>query len=166
MKIVHVYAKNLQIFVDAVKDTDCRLNASQDINYLTNSLQNFNARDVLGLVIFANPITKKCLNLIRRFDNLFSFKQMPIIIISDNANELYRDGYFRVKNSLIYLIDSEDNSISDVEMSQIFTTLLALSGNIYDLSCCTYEQRRANHSEVSDSFDFIDEQREDGCYRK
>lgn len=153
MKIVHVYAKNLDVFIDAVKDTDCRLNASQDINYLIGSLQNYNARDVMGLIIYANPVTKKCLKLIRRFDELFVFKHMPIIVVSDMATEMYNRGYFKVRNSNLYLINSEEDTISDIEVSAIFTTLLATSDMVYDLSICPPENK-AKH------FDRIGEQRE------
>ena len=139
MKIVHVYAKNIQMFVDAVKDTDCRLNASKDIDYLLGSLQNYNARDVMGLVIFANPMTKKCLKLIRKFDELFVFKEMPIVVVCDTATELHSRGYFRVKNSKLFLVDSEENSLSDVELNAIFTTLVSFTGTMYDLSVCPPE---------------------------
>lgn len=139
MKIVHVYAQNIQMFVDAVKDTDCRLNASKDIDYLLGSLQNYNARDVMGLVVFANPMTKKCLKLIRKFDDLFVFKQMPIIVVCDTASDLHARGYFHVKNSKLFLVNSEDNSLSDVELNAIFTTLVSFSDTMYDLTVCPPE---------------------------
>ena len=151
MKIIHVYAKNLQIFIDAVKDTDCKLNASKDINYLLGSLQNYNGRDVLGLIVFANPVTKKCLKLVKKFDQLFVYKQMPIIIVTDNAKEMYKSGYFHVKNSKVFLIDSEDNSISDVDLSAIFTTLLAFSDSMYDLSVCPPENHKHELEAKSES---------------
>lgn len=151
MKIVHVYAKNIQMFADAVEGTDCRLNASQDLDYLVASLQQFNARDVLGLVLFANPMTKKCLKLIRKFDDLFVFKRLPIIIISDDATALKEADYFKVRNSDLYVMDSEDNSISDIEMNSIFTTLLVSSDEIYDLSVVPAERKikeyARNHGE-------------------
>lgn len=141
MKIVHVYAKNIQMFVDAIEGTDLRLNASQDLDYLVSSLQQFNARDILGLVIFANPMTKKCLTLIKKFDSLFVFRRFPIIIISDEASALRDAGYFRVRHSDVYCVDSEDNSISDIEMNAIFTTLLTHSDELYDLSVIPDERR-------------------------
>lgn len=141
MKIVHVYAKNIQMFVDAIEGTDLRLNASQDLDYLVSSLQQFNARDILGLVIFANPMTKKCLTLIKKFDSLFVFRRFPIIIISDEASALRDAGYFRVRYSDVYCVDSEDNSISDIEMNAIFTTLLTHSDELYDLSVIPDERK-------------------------
>lgn len=146
MKIVHVLAKNMQMFIDAVEGTDCRLNASQDIEYLINSFQNFNARDVLGLVVFANPITKKCIKLVSKFDSLFVFRQMPIILISDNITDVWNQGFFKVENSKVFLVQSEDNSISDVEIRQIFTTLLAFSDSVYDLSACPLENKKKNQN--------------------
>lgn len=154
MKIVHVYAKNIQMFDDAVKDTECRLNASQDLDYLVASLQQFNARDVLGLILFANPLTKKCLKLIRKFDDLFVFKRLPIVIISDQATALKEAGYFRVKHSDVYVVDSEDNSISDIELKAVFTTMIASTDDIYDLSVIAAEKKvkeyARTHGEITD----------------
>lgn len=141
MKIVHIYTKNVQMFADAVEGTDCRLNASQDLDYLVSSLQQFNARDVLGLILFANPLTKKCLKLIQKFDDLFVFKRFPIVIISDEATALKEAGYFRTKHSDVYCIDSEDNSISDIELNAVFTTLLIYSDEPYDLSVIPDERK-------------------------
>lgn len=154
MKIVHIYANNIQMFADAIEGTECRLNASQDLNYLIASLQQFNARDVLGLVIFANPLTKKCIKLIRRFDDLFVFKRLPIIIISDQAIALSEAGYFKARNSDVFVLDSEDNSISDIELNAVFTTLIASTDEIYDLSVIPAERRikefARTHGEIED----------------
>lgn len=142
MKIVHIYAQNLDVFAEAVRGTDCRLNASVDLDYLMNSIQNYNARDVLGLIVFANPMTKKCLRLIQKFDQYFIYQRMPVIVISDTVNELYSQGYLKVKNSALYLVESEGNTISDIDIDQIFTTLLANSGEVYDLSACKAERSK------------------------
>ena len=93
MKLIYVYAKNLDVFVEAAKDTDCRLNASVNVDYMLSSLSSFNARDVLGLIVFANPMTKKCLKLIKSFDDLFTNR--PIIVINDDAKNLFEAGYLR-----------------------------------------------------------------------
>lgn len=142
MKIVHVYAKNIQMFVDAVEGTDCKLNASKDLDYMMNSLQNFNSRDVIGLVVFANPFTKKCISLIEKFDSLHVFKKMPIVVVSDAATELRSQGIFNVKYSKLFVLDSEDNTISDLDISTIFTTLLAYTDSVYDLTLCPAEKSR------------------------
>lgn len=146
---MYVYAKNLEVFVDAVKDTDCKLNASSDIDYLLKSITNFNSRDVMGLVVLANPMTKKCVELIQRFDSLFVFKPLPIIIINDFVHELWEQGKIKVKHSNVYLLQSEDNSISDLDVRSIFTTLLAFSDNVYDLSQCSLEHDRDSKKDAS-----------------
>lgn len=153
MKVVHVYAENIQMFIDAVSDTDIRLNASQDLNYLIRSLYNFNARDVLGLILFANPITKKCLRLVKTFDDLYVFQKTPIILISDNIKGLCARGYFRTKNSKVFCVTSEDNSISDVDLSQIFTTLLVSGGELYDMSVIPAERKKAAQVPVGNLLD-------------
>lgn len=155
MNIVHVYAKNLEIFVDAVKGTDCKLNASCDINYMLGSLRNFNARDVVGLIVFANPMTKKCTELVKRFDDLFVFKRLPIIVISDAATALYEQGYFRTKHSKVFLMDSEEDSISDLDISSIFTTIFAYTSSLYDLSVIPAEKARRNKYKTGEAKELV-----------
>lgn len=153
MKIVHVYTQNVQMWVDAVSGTDCRLNASRDIDYLLSSLHSYNARDVLGLIVFANPMTKKCLRLIKKFDELFVLQPMPIIVINDQATALHQQGYFKVRHSKLYLLDSEENSLSDIELNSIFTTLISYSTYMYDLSVCPPEVKAELPSGADDKAD-------------
>lgn len=136
MEIVHVYAKNIKIFDDAVKDTECRVNAYTSINSLIKSLTSFNARDVLGLVVFSNPITKGCLRLIDKFDDLFVFKETPIIVVSDNAEDFVNSGVVRVKHSKLMALNSVEDSLSDSDLNRIFATLVLYNSKVYDLSVC------------------------------
>lgn len=136
-----MYTKNVQMFIDAVDGTNIKLNASENIDYLSSSFQNYNARDVLGLVIFANPVTKKCLRLAKKFDNLNVLHPMPIVVVSDNATGLYAKGYFHARHSKVYLVNSEENAISDVDLDRIFTTLIVSSGDPYDLSVVPAERK-------------------------
>lgn len=133
------------MFEDAIKGTECRLNASKDLDYLLASLQQFNGRNVLGLVVFANPFTKKCIKLIKEFDDLFTFNRLPIIVISDQATDLYDAGYLKVHHSDLYLLNSEDNSISDIELDAIFTILVASTDDIYDLSVIPAERKERDN---------------------
>lgn len=139
MRIVHVYAQNLEIFADMVEGTDCRICASSNIDDVFASLYNFNARDVIGLVIFANPFTKKCAKLVRAFDQLFVFSQMPIVIVADNASELVAN-YLRVKHSELLAVNSDENSISDTDLKRIFATLVIKGIDLYDLSVCGLDE--------------------------
>lgn len=150
MKIIHVYAKNLQIFIDAVDGTDYHLNASRNIDYLINSLSSFNPRDILGLIMFANPITKKCLKLVRRFDDYNYFSSRPIILISDNIQEVWNAGYFKVRHSKVYLVQSIENSISDVDLARIFTTIIASSDLCYDFSICPALNKNPEQTKIND----------------
>lgn len=151
---MHVYAENMQMFIDAVQGTDCRLNGSNDIDYMIKSLQKFNARDVLGLIVFANPMTKKCLKLISAFDDLFMFKPMPVIIVNDNAEQLYAEGHFKLKNHKLFLINSEENSISDIELNLMFVTLVGYSAQLYDLSRCPREKKEITEAAKTPMSDF------------
>lgn len=144
MKIVHIFTQNIEPFADAVNgisSSGIHLNATRDIDFLIKSLVAFSFRDVLGLVVFANPIRKKTLELVKRFDSLNRFTHRPIILISDNIHEVWNAGYFKVKYSTVYLLKSEENSISDIDISKIFTTLVALSDTAYDLSGTVFGTR-------------------------
>lgn len=132
--IVHVYASNLEIFTDAVESTGCRINGSRSISYMHKSLVNFNARDVLGLVVFRQHMTKKLLSLIKEFDELFVFHPLPVIVVCDDAEELVAEGILRVKNCPLFVINSVEGTISDIDVRRIFTTLSVMSGTMYDLS--------------------------------
>lgn len=134
MKIAHVYAKNLQIFTEALESTGCRVNGSQDVDYMLKSLANYNARDVMGLIVFRQHMTKKLLQLVTEFDSLFIFNPLPIVIVCDDAEELYAEGLVKVKNCPLFCVNSIEGTISDVDLQRIFTTLSVMSGSMYDLS--------------------------------
>ena len=134
MKILHVFSRNLDIFSEAVEGTSCRINGSCDITYLSRSLQDYNARDVLGLVIFVKTLTKKLVKLISQFDELFFFNPKPIVVACENAEALYAASAFSVHNSPLFLVNTVDGTISDTDLRQIMATVCCLSGGIYDLS--------------------------------
>lgn len=148
MKIVHLYAQNLEIFNDALEATGCRVNGSANLDYLIKSLPNYNAREVMGLVVFRQHMTKKTLKLIKAFDELFVFSPLPIIVIADDASELYAHGKLKVRNSPLFLIDSEDGTISDIDLRRIFTTLCCMSDTMYDLSSIE-TAKQAQYQKVS-----------------
>ena len=145
MKIVHVYAQNLKIFSQALDGTGCRINGSRKLDYMYKTLSKFNTRDVMGLVVFRSPMTKKTLKYIQAFDEFFMFTPQPIIVISDQITDLYRAGKIKVKYSKLFLVDSIDNTISDIDIKRIFATLSCMSGDMYDLS--EIEAFRAAESE-------------------
>lgn len=134
MKILHVLSSNLDIFSRAVEGTACRINGSCDIKYLAKSLQDFNARDVLGLVVFKQFLTKKMVKMVEQFDELLQFNPKPIVIICDNATALYAAGALRVRNSPLFLVDSIEGTMSDTDLRRIMATVCCLSDDIYDLS--------------------------------
>lgn len=134
MKIVHVYAQNLQIFSDALESTGCRINGSRSVEYLIRSLPNYNARDVMGLIVYRQHMTKKTLKLVKAFDELFVFSPLPIIIVCDESYDLFEQGVLDVKYSPLFLVQSVEGTISDIDLRRIFTTLSCMSDTMYDLS--------------------------------
>lgn len=133
MKIIHVYAYNLQLFEDAIKDTGCKINGSHDVRYLRKSLTNFNARDVLGLIIYRRHLTRKLLKLIKYFDNFYYFNPLPVIVVADDAVELVAQKRLKTKRSPLFVVNSLEGTISDVDINRIFTTLACMSGDMYEL---------------------------------
>lgn len=133
LKILHVYASNLTLFEQALEGTGCHINGSVDSEYLRKSFTNYNARDTMGLIVFKSPMTKRTVKLIKHFDDLFVFTPMPIVVISDQATELYQSGLLRVKNSPLFLVNSFENTISDIDLNRIFTTLACMSSDMYEM---------------------------------
>lgn len=134
MKIVHVYANNLQIFCDALDGTGCCVNGSQSVEYLMRSISSYNSRDVLGLIVFRKHLTKKILRLIKEFDELFVFTPLPIIVACDDAHALFAEGKLKVSNAPLFLVDSVDGTISDIDLQRILATLSIVSETMYDLN--------------------------------
>ena len=133
MKIVHIYARNLKVFEEALEGTGCKINGSCHVNLLERSLANFNVRDVLGLVVFRRVMSKKTLKLIHTFDSLFVFKPLPIVIVCDDAVALVEQRKVTTKHCPLYALNSEEGTISDVDMNRIFTTLACWADEIYNL---------------------------------
>ena len=134
MKIVHLYAKNLKTFEKFLDGTGCKLNGSQSLDYLMRSLSSFNARDTMGLIVFRKHMTRKTLRLVRHFDELFVFNPLPIVVVCDDATSLFKSRRLSTKFSPLFLVDSVDGTISDIDVRRIFTTLACLSDRLYDLS--------------------------------
>ena len=134
MQIVHIHTGNLGIFENALEGTGCHINGSRDANYMIKSLSNYNRRDVLGLIVFRKHLTRKVLKLIYDFDRMFVFNPPPIVVICEDAQQLYDEQRLRVKHSPLFLINSLDGTISDVDLRRVFATLSIVSDPIYDLT--------------------------------
>lgn len=135
MNIIHIYSHNLELFNSAVQGTQCHINGSDDIDRLTHSLVRYNLRDVMGLIVYPGQrLTKKCLKLIKSFDELFEFGHLPVIVICDDAEELAAKGIIKVVNSRLFVVNSGEGTVSDVDVDRIFSTIAILAGNVYDLT--------------------------------
>lgn len=134
MKIIHVYAQNLKIFEDALDGTGCRINGARDMRFLQKSFSNFNARDVMGLIVFRRYMTKKTLRMIQAFDELFVFAPVPIIIVCDDATALCKSKKVKTKYAPLFAVDSVDGTISDIDINKMLTTLCCFSNEMFDMS--------------------------------
>ena len=101
---------------------------------MRTSLAQYSARDVLGLVVYRQHLTKRLLGLIQAFDELFMFDPKPIIVVCDDATALYHERKLKVTYSPLFTVDSVDGTISDVDVDRIFTTLCCASGTPYDFT--------------------------------
>lgn len=127
-------ADGVHIIADAVKETHLCVNASVDADYLLNTLSRFNASDVAGLLFFTNRITKKTCSVLNRFDEVFRYYNLPIVIVSKYAKELAASDFLKIKYSSLYILPIEDNSISDVELMNVLTIFMVYTGELYNLS--------------------------------
>lgn len=145
MKIVHLCANNLQIFEDALEGTGCKVCGTRKPSDARKAFAMYNARDVMGLVVYRQYLTKRLLSLIRAFDDMFVFDPKPIVLVCDDAEELCKTKVVKTKNSPLFAVNSVDGTISDIDICQIFTTLSCLSNEMYDLSeiGCVAEGRRS-----------------------
>lgn len=133
MKIVHILANNLDIWQNAVIGTSCLVNAYVDISELINSLPQYNARDVVGFIFFPTSLTPKLLKNLKLIDGFFKYLKTTAIIIGDNADKFLETHYIPLPNIDLYMLNSENGSISDTDINNIFTLLLAAYGDIYKI---------------------------------
>lgn len=155
MRIVHVLGKNLNVWDEAVKDTDICVNGSVTPKALLKTIYSFNARDVIGLIVFVNPITKQTLNLIRKFDDYFCYKKLPIIFISDDITQVFQQLGLKLVNSILYCVDSIEGTISDIDINNIFVTLLAHAGSLYNIESlgkARSTERKTNKQSLIDTY--------------
>lgn len=131
--IVHVLSKVLDCWSDAVDGTDIKINGAIDIERLQETFMMFNMREVGGLIIFVNPLTKRVLKLIKDFDSLIMGRRIPVILITDKVFEVMSGIRLNLENVDLYGVESFDNTISDVDISNIFITILARSRAVYDI---------------------------------
>lgn len=130
---MHIHTGNLEIFEKALEGTGCHINGSRDANYMIKSLANYNRRDVVGLVVYRKHLTRKVLKLIHDFDRMFVFNPPPIVVICDDAQQLYGERKLRVKHSPLFLINSLEGTISDVDVRRVLATITMWSEPLYDL---------------------------------
>lgn len=133
MKIVHVLANNLNIWQNAVAGTDCLINGYIDIDELIESLPQYNIRDVIGFIFFPNSLTQSFFNKIYLFDNFFIYSRTVIVLIGDNSDNFIEQQDIKFKHIDLYSLNSENGSISDTDINNIFTLLLASYGDVYKI---------------------------------
>lgn len=134
MKIVHLCADNLQIFEDSLEGTGCKVCGARKVSDVKKAFALYNARDVMGLVVYKQYLTKRLLGLIKAFDDMFVFEPKPVVLVCDDAEELCKAKTVKTKNSPLFAVNSIDGTISDIDICRIFTTLSCLSNEMYDLS--------------------------------
>lgn len=132
MKIIHLLANNIKIWAEYLDGTEYYVNAYTNIEDLETSIVNFNARDVLGFILYPSNISTSFLEFLDRIDKKFVTKITVILVTHQNDKGLqYISGRYKLLN--IYNIISEDNSISDVDINNAIILLLASNDAIYPL---------------------------------
>lgn len=134
MKLTHVLSGNLEVFDNLVSGTGYYLNGATDAKQLRQSIQLYNAWDVLGLVIHKRNLDKATIELIRYFDEMFFYSPKPIILLCDDACTIGAKIAPKLKACTLHPRDTVEGSISDADLCSAFITLCCMSLPIYDLS--------------------------------
>lgn len=133
MKIVHLLAKNLEIWDSYMNNTDCFVNAYVDLAELKDSIIKFNSRDVLGFILYPDSISSDILDFLEYIDKAFSFRRIPVIIIVSTADKSIQALQKHYDSLDIYMLNDEDKSISDVDINNSILFLLAANDAVYTI---------------------------------
>lgn len=136
MKIVHIYAQNLRIWEQLTKESQCLVNAHVQFDDLIETLPQYNTRDVLGVVLFPKILNTSVFRYLKQLDNAFYFVKKPVVLIGDNVSkflETANSSHKTYKNLILYIHNSEGGTISDTDIHDIMTLLLAEHGGVYNI---------------------------------
>ena len=133
MKIIHLLANNIKIWAEYLDKTEYYVNAFTTIDDLEESIIKFNARDVLGFILYPSSLNTAFLNFLSRIDKMY-VTSIPVILITSPEEDKTLQSLANKCTLLdIYNIVSEDNSISDIDINNSITLLLAANDAIYPL---------------------------------
>lgn len=131
MKIIHLLANNIKVWSSFLQKTEYHVNAYTDLGGLNKSLIQYNARDILGFILFPDNMDESVWKFLKRIDRMYQFRKMPVILISNNTDSEVVSTKKDFTSLEIYSIVAEDNSISDLDINNSILLLLALNDCVY-----------------------------------
>lgn len=151
MKIVHIYAQNLKIWEQLTKESQCLVNAHVQFDDLLETLPQYNTRDVLGIILFPKVLNTSLFRYLKQLDNSFYFVKKPVVIIGDNISkflETASPSNKAYKNLILYIHNSEGGTISDTDIHEIMTLLLAEHGGVYNIPKNRFQRKPVSASSI------------------
>lgn len=151
MKIVHIYAQNLKIWEQLTKESQCLVNAHVQFDDLLETLPQYNTRDVLGVILFPKVLNTSLFRYLKQLDNSFYFVKKPVVIIGDNISkflETASPSNKAYKNLILYIHNSEGGTISDTDIHEIMTLLLAEHGGVYNIPKNRFQRKPVSASSI------------------
>lgn len=133
MKFIHIYANNIKVWSDYVKNTDCFVNAYTNLENLKQSLFHYNIRDVLGFILYPTIFTDEIFTFLNFIDNSYLSTKIPVILVcylDSKALTMLSNTYPKLS---LYNLIPEDDTISDLDINNILTLLYAANDLIYDV---------------------------------
>ena len=86
MKIIHLLANNIKIWAEYLDKTEYYVNAFTTIDDLEESIIKFNARDVLGFILYPSSLNTAFLNFLSRIDKKY-VTSIPVILITSPEDD-------------------------------------------------------------------------------
>lgn len=130
MKVIHLLANNIRVWADFLNKTEYYVNAYTSVKELEKSIVRFNARDVLGFILYPDFISEEFVRFLDRISESYMTK-MPVIIITEPNEKFISQLSGRYPTLDIYHVEAEDNTISDLDIKNSIVLLLAYNDNIY-----------------------------------
>ncbi len=151
MKIVHINAQNLQVWENLTRDSQCLVNAHVQFEDMMETLPQYNTRDVLGIILFPKTLSTSLFKQLKQLDESFYFVKKPVVIIGDNIYKYFENidsSYKSYKNLILYIQNSEGGTISDTDIHNIMTLLLAEHGGIYNIPANRFKKKNKKMLEI------------------
>ena len=153
MKIIHIYSKNLDAWSSLIDSTCCCINGYSKFTQLAKTINNYNVKDCLGIILHETTITEATFKKLEVLNAASFFMPFNVVVIGDDAVSILSKHCNKYVNLNIYACDSENQSISDTDIRNIMTLFYALDESIYDIPINRYIDKEVAIRSIDKSSD-------------